>query len=539
MFRFIIISLLGVVSFASADGRTTREILYDLVLDQDPETSGILGELSDLGDPFVSEFYDAWRTGDVYTLDRDGSKTVIQQTEGDYIEVLTGTLLSLGTRDQAALTKARPARKVRSLLKPILDTLDLASIDASTRIDAARKLGQSQIPEYLPILHRRLDRETDSRVKRAIEEAIYVSLLENAGEKTELKKAIIGLGNLHSVGARDKITAIQHQAETNGDAELADLCRKALKEIEEHKMFVDMAGNLVRGFSLGSVLLIASFGLAITFGLMGIINMAHGEFIAIGGYTCYVVQNLFASWFGPQSAAYQSFFFVSLPISFLVAAGIGYIFERSFIRFLYRRPLESLLATWGLSMVMQQVFRLIFGAANVSVNTPSLLEGSYSLGGVELSGARLFLIAFAFFIVICTWTLLTKTHLGLFIRAVMQNRNMASSLGIPVSRVNSMTFAIGCGLAALAGAGIALVGNVGPGMGQNYIVDCFMVVVAGSVGNLLGAGVSAMGIGVVDQYLQPSLGPVDGKITVFIAIILFLQWKPGGLFPTKSRSLDD
>ena len=190
-------------------------------------------------------------------------------------------------------------------------------------------------------------------------------------------------------------------------------------------------------------------------------------------------------------------------------------------------------------MVLQQVYRLVFGAANVQVYTPDFLMGSFEIGGASLSYTRLFVIGFALLIVVATWLLLTKTKLGLYIRAVMQNRQMAASLGIPVSRVNSMTFAFGCGLASLAGAVLSQIGNVGPSMGQAYIVDSFMVVVAGSVGNLLGAGISAMGIGVVDQFLQPTLGPVMGKITVFAVIILFLQWKPGGLFPTKSRSLED
>jgi urea transport system permease protein len=282
-----------------------------------------------------------------------------------------------------------------------------------------------------------------------------------------------------------------------------------------------------------------SFGLAITFGLMGIINMAHGEFVAIGGYTTYMVQTFFINTWGLSSEAFGWYFVVSLPLSFLVAAGFGLFLEKSIIRFLYRRPLESLLCTWGISMVMQQCFRLIFGAANVQVNNPTWLMGNLNFGGFNMSYTRLFIMFIALVVVLLTWLLLRKTNLGLHIRAVMQNRAMASSLGIPVARVNSMTFALGCGLAALGGSVLSQIGNVGPLMGQQYIVDSFMVVVIGSVGNLLGAGLSAMGIGLVDQLLQPALGPVMGKITVFFVIILFLQWRPGGLFPSRSRSLDD
>ena len=302
---------------------------------------------------------------------------------------------------------------------------------------------------------------------------------------------------------------------------------------------MEFLSSFFRGFSTGSVLLIVSFGLAITFGLMGIINMAHGEFVAIGGYTTYMVQTFFINTWGLSSEAFGWYFVISLPLSFLVAAGFGLVLEKSIIRFLYRRPLESLLCTWGISMVMQQCFRLIFGAANVQVNNPTWLMGNLSFGGFNMSYTRLFIMFIALVVVLLTWLLLRKTNLGLHIRAVMQNRGMASSLGIPVARVNSMTFALGCGLAALGGSVLSQIGNVGPLMGQQYIVDSFMVVVIGSVGNLLGAGLSAMGIGLVDQLLQPALGPVMGKITVFFVIILFLQWRPGGLFPARSRSLDD
>jgi urea transport system permease protein len=282
-----------------------------------------------------------------------------------------------------------------------------------------------------------------------------------------------------------------------------------------------------------------AFGLAITFGLMGIINMAHGELVAVGGYTTFLVQTGFLQAFGLESGAFGVYLLVSLPVSFLVGALFGLFLERTVIRYLYRRPLESLLCTWGLSMILQQVFRLIFGASNVQVNNPGWLSGTLTMGPLSLSYTRVFIVVVAFLVILLTWYILRRTNLGLHIRAVMQNRDMARSLGIPVARVNALTFAFGAGLAAIGGSVLSQIGNVGPTMGQAYLVDSFMVVVIGSLGNLLGAGLSALGIGLVDQLLQPSLGPVMGKITVFFLIILFLQWKPGGLFPTKSRSLDD
>jgi urea transport system permease protein len=236
---------------------------------------------------------------------------------------------------------------------------------------------------------------------------------------------------------------------------------------------------------------------------------------------------------------YESYFLVAIPLSFLMAALAGLAIERTVIRFLYRRPLESLLATWGISLVMQQLFRMVFGANNVQVNSPSWLLGHFSINDVSFDYNRVFVIVFAIFIVVGTWLLLTKTPLGLLIRAVMQNRAMASSLGVRTSRVNMMTFAFGSGLAGLAGAFLSQIGNVGPSLGQTYIVDSFMTVVLGGVGSIVGTVCSAFGIGTADEVLQQTTGsPVTGKIVVLMAIILFLQWKPGGLFASRSRSLD-
>jgi urea transport system permease protein len=281
--------------------------------------------------------------------------------------------------------------------------------------------------------------------------------------------------------------------------------------------------------------------------------MAHGELIVVGAYTTYLIQNLFAggikmSPFGLKidipgmnlsGGAWDCYFLVALPASFLMAAGVGLLLERGVIRFLYKRPLESLLATWGVSMVIQQLFRLVFGANNVQVESPAFLSGNWTVNDVVFGWNRVFVIAFAVLIIFLTWAVLNKTSLGLLIRAVMQNRGMAACMGVRTERVNMMTFAFGSGLAGLAGAFLSQIGNVGPNLGQNYIVDSFMTVVVGGVGNIMGTVISALGIGMADQSLQQILGnPVLGKILVLGAIILFLQWKPSGLFATRSRSLD-
>jgi len=520
--------------------RTARQVFNDLILSDTASRDTLLDELAQYGDPEIASIYESWRTGGIYTSGEGESLRILQFAAEQWTLVASGEPVSLSDAELAAAQKTRASRSVRKAMKSLLDTLGLKAEDPLVRINSAIKMGRSQKADFVPALDARLKVETDATVRDAILEALAISLLAN-GDEAEKLVAVQTLDKMNSVAARafiEKVLEVE-VAESRSDQVLAEACSAALISIEEHVRLMEFFGSFFRGFSTGSVLLIVSFGLAITFGLMGIINMAHGEFVAIGGYTTFMVQNFFINTWGISSEAFGWYFVVSLPLSFLVAAVIGLLLEKSIIRFLYRRPLESLLCTWGISMVMQQGFRLIFGAANVQVNNPTWLMGNLSFGGFNMSYTRLFIMFIALVVVILTWLLLRKTNLGLHIRAVMQNRGMASGLGIPVGRVNSMTFALGCGLAALGGSVLSQIGNVGPLMGQQYIVDSFMVVVIGSVGNLLGAGLSAMGIGLVDQLLQPSLGPVMGKITVFFVIILFLQWRPGGLFPARSRSLDD
>jgi len=318
---------------------------------------------------------------------------------------------------------------------------------------------------------------------------------------------------------------------------------------------VNFFGTLFRGLSAGSILLVVSLGLAITFGLMGVINMAHGEMITVGAYATYITQNIFGD--GMHFTlpfvkiavhlpglhltgwAFQLYFVAAIPIGFFAAALVGIALERSVIRFLYRRPLESLLATWGVSLILQQLFKLTFGSNNVNVDSPVYLSSNWTVFDITFDWNRVFVIGFAVVIVFGVWLVLTKTPLGLLIRCVMQNRTMASCMGVRTERVNMLTFGLGSGLAGLAGVFVTQLGTVGPSMGQEYIVDSFMTVVVGGVGSIFGTVVSALGIGLADQSLQQILlNPVLGKILVLLAIILFLQWRPTGLFSARSRSLD-
>ena len=295
-------------------------------------------------------------------------------------------------------------------------------------------------------------------------------------------------------------------------------------------------GQIFNGLSSSSILLLISLGLAITFGLMGVINMAHCEFMMLGSYTAFVMQNLFLRTLGESNFGY--YFVVALPVSFVVAGAGGWILERALIRRLYGRPLETLLATWGVSLLMQQLLRQVFGANNVDVRSPVWLTQRLTIGSVELPYIRLFIIFIAILCVLGVYALLFRSNLGLRIRAVTQNRSMSACLGIRTGQIDAYTFALGSGLAGVAGCVISLMGSVGPTTGQNYIVDAFMVVVLGGVGKLAGAIAGSLGIGEFNTLFESFSTATMGKVLIFTLVILFLQFKPKGFFPTRSRSLD-
>lgn len=557
----------------SGDASGLRHKLAQAVLSEGQDQQKLLSELANSGSKLAAEVLNAWSRDGVYLYaapdgakvpvlleeneDADGKKRAQRIDDGQYLKDAQGAVLRFGATD---LATADTDMRLRSAIQQTLDTLALSAPDPESRRSAALKLGNSQKSRYLPVLQARLAREPVKYVRRALAEAIALLQLGAADVRVQLD-AVHQLDQLQAIGSLDALRALH--TKPGCPPQLASAARDAVHSIEEHIWWVNFFGTIFHGISLGSILLVVALGLAITFGLMGIINMAHGEMIAVGAYACYVVQNLFGTGFGfsitlpfsigarpisfglhlpglnASGALYESYFLFALPLSFLSAALAGLFIERTVIRFLYRRPLESLLATWGISLVMQQCFRMVFGANNVQVNSPSWLLGHFSIGDVIFGYNRVFVICFAIAIVIATWLLLTRTPLGLLIRAVMQNRAMAGCLGVRTSRINMITFALGSGLAGLAGAFLSQIGNVGPSLGQTYIVDSFMTVVLGGVGSIAGTVWSALGIGTSDQVLQQTTGsPVTGKIVVLLVIIVFLQWKPGGLFSTRSRTLD-
>lgn len=486
-----------------------------------------------------------WRRGELWvTKSATGAGDVVIYNGKTGTGTGKGERLSTGevvTFDLGTASASNPDRSSRKQLTKLLDVLALKAPGDRERAEAARQLGSRQEEDSLKILQDSLPKQTSPAARRGFEEGIALSKLKLA-TGVERLEAITKLGQLASLLARDQLKSIVQmesaKPDSTRDAALIKVSKDALVSIESKQDWVERGGTLFRGLSTGSVLIVAALGLAITFGLMGVINMAHGEFITIGGYTCYLTQLWFESRYGNSGASFDNYFLVSLPLCFLSAAVVGWVVEWSIVRHLYNRPLESLLATWGLSMILQQAFRLKFGAANVQVSSPKWLAGNYDWMGIGLGYNRLFVIGFALVILFGTLLMMTKTPIGMQLRAVMQNRRMAASLGIRTARMNGFTFAFGSGLAGLAGAFLSQIGNVGPSMGESYIVNSFMIVTVGGVGNIVGAALSALGIGSVDQMLQPILGPVMGKIMTLMGIIAILQWRPGGIFPSRSRSLE-
>ncbi|MDQ7970456.1 MAG: urea ABC transporter permease subunit UrtB [Oxalicibacterium faecigallinarum] len=429
--------------------------------------------------------------------------------------------------------------RLRGVLQGALSGMRLFSDDRSERIAAARSMLRNADPAQLPLVDKALAKEDDAQVIDLLYQVRAIANLhsENASER---KEALIAL---RSTTDASLMATFKQMAEKSGDGSYAEPdagvraeAAKTMAALQNHLRVTDFAGKVFYGLSLGSVLLLAALGLAITFGLMGIINMAHGEMLMIGAYTTYVCQLIFRNYFPDAIDAYLV---VALPAAFIVTAAVGIVIERLVIRWLYGRPLETLLCTWGISLMLMQTVRSIFGAQNVEVANPSWMSGGFTvLGSLSLSWNRIVIIAFSLLVVLAVWLILNKTRLGLFVRAVTQNRRMADCVGVSTGRVDMMTFGLGCGIAGLGGVALSQLGNVGPDLGQAYIVDSFMVVVLGGVGQLAGTVIAAFGLGEVNKFLEPVAGAVLAKIAILVVIIIFIQKRPQGLFALKGRSVE-
>ncbi len=419
------------------------------------------------------------------------------------------------------------------VVQEILERLQIFKGDPEARRSAAFRLGSSRDLTAAPVLAKALDQEHDARTRTVLEEALARLQLLSADAATRAGAAQT-LGRLRSESALPELRALlEHET----DPATKQRAQDAMRSIDSFVFLRGVVGYLFNGVSLGAVLLIMSLGLAVTFGLMGIINMAHGEMLMVGSYTAYVAQDIFAAHFGSHLDYY---FVVALPLSFLTAGLVGLVLELGIIRFLYGRPLETLIVTWGIGMIFSQSARLYFGD-QTSVNSPTWFRGGVEvLRGLIFPWSRIFIVILALAALAALSLLLRYTYAGLRVQAVMQNRPMASCLGISTRRIDALTFALGTGLAGIGGCALALIGTVDPEVGKTYIVDAFMVVVLGGVGKLIGAVVASFGIGLANKLLEPAIGGTAGaiyaKVAVLAIVIWFLQWKPTGLFPSRGRA---
>jgi len=422
--------------------------------------------------------------------------------------------------------------RMRGELDTALAALKLLSKDARQRAEAIKVLRNDPNEARLPLIEKALAAETDAALKEQLGLA-RASILLNSEHKSSRMEAAKLLAQSNN-GATKTLLLERLKVETESDVKSA--LAASLRSVDASLAWGDKLGALFSGISLGSILLLVALGLAITYGLMGVINMAHGELMMIGAYATYVVQGLFQRYL---PGAFDAYLLAAVPVAFGASALMGAILERSVIRFLYGRPLETLLATWGISLMLMQLVRSVFGAQNVGVENPSWMSGGIIvMGNLQLPLNRIVIIGFAFAVLGGMAFLIGRTRLGLFVRGVTQNRPIASCMGVNTARIDTYAFALGSGIAGLAGCALSQVGNVGPDLGQGYIVDSFMVVVLGGVGQLAGTVYAALGLGVLNKLLEGWAGAVLAKIAVLVFIIVFIQKRPQGLFAMKGRSAE-
>jgi urea transport system permease protein len=422
--------------------------------------------------------------------------------------------------------------QMRTALGAALALVGLSSVDDKVRLESVKTLASEPADAQLPVIEKAYAAEQVPVIKEALGNLRFALLLGSPDKARRLEAAV----SLGASGTPPTKLLLSDRQKVEPDPEVRAALDAALRSIEGRLAWGERLGVIFTGISLGSILLLVALGLAITYGLMGVINMAHGELMMIGAYATYVVQNLFRSYL---PGAFDLYILAAIPASFLAAALVGAVLERGVIRWLYGRPLETLLATWGISLMLMQAVRNLFGAQNVPVENPAWLSGGVAvMSNLTLPYNRIAIIAFAALVLAGVAALIAHTRLGLFVRGVTQNRKMAACMGVNTARIDTYAFALGSGIAGLAGCALSQVGNVGPDLGQSYIVDSFMVVVLGGVGQLAGTVYAALGLGVLNKLLEGWQGAVLAKIMVLVFIVIFIQKRPQGIFAMKGRSAE-
>ena len=522
----LLIALIGLLSLPATaqEDDPGKALLINLAEAPASKVEEAVNAIVSSGDERARGWLEAYGNNRLSRVKDTGQVVLVLNNRGRDWEIadpLTGE--NMGERSRRELDRVAINNRIRGQLEGILAMLDLNAKDPDVREASAQDMMGKVDASLVAPLEAQLAKEENAAVRNRIEEALAIY---RVGEGN-LEAVDVLAGSLHP-----RARAALNEAARSDNAALAASATDALESIEQKLKLNRAAETLYFGLSLGSVLVLAAIGLAITFGVMGVINMAHGELIMLGAYTTWGMQQLFP---GQPGLA----LILSIPAGFMVAATAGIIIERSVIQYLKGRPLETLLATFGISLILQQLVRTVISPLNRTVVTPEWMSGSIMVNeALSLTLNRLYVIGFALVVFAGLMLIMRKTRLGLEVRAVTQNRAMARSMGIKATKVDIMTFALGSGVAGLAGVALSQITNVGPNLGQNYIIDSFMVVVFGGVGNLWGTLIAGLSLGTINQLLEPWAGAVLAKIMVLVLIILFIQKRPRGLFPQKGRAAE-
>ena len=518
-----------------AHSGTFEETALGLAQGSYSEKAEIIEALADIDDPRVLDTLVAMLDAKLYYQEAEKRLIIIEEHSDKTFAIDVNSGRELGEIDTDSADKIRINNRLRGALRPEIALLRLRHKNRDIRLASARDLTKDPDAGMRPIIAQAREQETERKVKEALSLALAMIDIQSDDQRSRLDALDVLASTVEpeAVGILKRLSARGESGDyLEADARVAKEAETKLAIVESRVALYDFFENIIFGFSLGSILLLAAIGLAITFGVMGVINMAHGEMIMLGAYTTYAIQQLFPSMMDWS-------LLMAIPAAFLVSACAGILIERLVIRHLYGRALDTLLATFGISLILQQAVRM-YSSNNVAVVTPDWLAGFWAVNGaMSLTYNRIYILIFSLIVLLLLALLLKKTLVGLQIRAVTQNRAMANSMGIRSSWVDAMTFGLGSGIAGIAGVALSQITNVGPNLGQGYIIDSFMVVVFGGVGNLLGTFFGAMTLGVANKLLEPVTGAVVGKIIVLVFIILFIQWRPRGLFALKGRFVED
>jgi len=525
----LLLALYFALGCATARAASLEDAIAHFTADDFSETIAGVNEVAASGNPRAETIIRALQDGRLmYSAERKA--VYIKDDSGALTDAAAGTPIAGAA--PADVDIVRLNNRLRGAIDAALGGLTLLARDPGARYEAAQSVFKSRRASAMPTLEAAIAKEQDPRIKRAMMDARAAIIL--TGDKASDEDKLAAVDVMRQRADQDALGLLSSlPADTS--APVMKSAASAIAAIKNRLALWDAVQNAWYGISLGSVLLLAAIGLAITFGVMGVINMAHGEMVMIGAYVTFVVQEVIRT---RNPALFDYSLAIAIPLSFLVAGFIGILIERCIIRFLYGRPLETLLATWGLSLILQQAVRTTFGPNNRDVGNPSWMSGAFDFGGITITYNRLWIICFSLAVFAALLALLRYTRFGLEMRAVTQNRPMAASMGIRTSRVDALTFGLGSGIAGMAGVALSQIDNVSPNLGQGYIIDSFMVVVFGGVGNLWGTLVGSFVLGIANKFLEPYAGAVLGKIAILVLIILFIQKRPRGMFALKGRAVE-